>query len=167
MIVLTVIATVWYFGSTGEWAHFRLRSLLVLTTSIAIIVATAELVPASMLGAWSGIAAERIEVEVVERVKNEPINNAEVTLISQCANVATTQMSTTNEHGSAQFTAECVHSTRKSILRVWTTYHTGGWSLKANVARFRPINKVLSDIVVEGEGEGEGLISFHIALERE
>jgi hypothetical protein len=163
IILLTVAAIIWYFTKTGEWAHFRLRSLFVVMTAVAIVVATMVYVPSSMLGAWSGISTERVVIEVVDATTRAPLGNTEVMLTSRAANKALTQQRATNAEGIAVFDCPCAANTRKSILRTWTTYRTDGWSVQVKAAGYDPVNEVLSDIVVEGEGEGP--INFRISLQ--
>ncbi len=50
LIFFALLAMLWYFVRTGEWAHFRLRTLFVLMLGIAVILAIVTQIPCWALG---------------------------------------------------------------------------------------------------------------------
>lgn len=163
LIFLVAVALVWYFVRTGQGKRFTLRGLLVLTTGFAMIAAIASFVPDYMAGGSGGVPTKQIVIRVLDKTTNMPISGAEVVLTSRAAHQSTTQRITTDASGIAEFTCEVGGGITHSILRTWTTYRTGGWSIEAKAPGYRTAEKVLSDITVEG-GSG-GPIKFHVELE--
>jgi hypothetical protein len=164
IILLIIVALVWYFYRAAESNRFSLRSLLVLTAGVAAMAAVAAQVPASMMGGGAGVVTQRVLIEVLESGTNALISDAEITLTSRTGNLADTLTSHTNKQGISEFMAKAVLVTRHSMLRTWSVFRTKGWVLRVRALGYQDVKVTLPETVVSGEGEEP--IEYQVYLQK-